>query len=214
MRGAATRPVRQRQRGDHAHQSAGAHGRLSRARLAIQQLAPESIEQIALRVVALLRGETNVLAHDDTDSLSANETHPARVPDDSIDIPAAIQAGQTGIVDDSMGSDAEQPGLLTATQLAKRLGVSRSWVYENARRLGAVSLGDGPKARLRFDLETAMRALDRTSMSGQAGRADRPQPPRRRPGGPAGPTVPLLPVKRPGVRGILSAWSRRQRKGR
>ena len=32
------------------------------------------------------------------------------------------------------------------------LDVDRDWVYANARRLGAVRLGDGPKARLRFDV--------------------------------------------------------------
>jgi hypothetical protein len=41
--------------------------------------------------------------------------------------------------------------LITATDVAARFGVSRSWVYDNAERLGAVRLGTGSKARLRFD---------------------------------------------------------------
>lgn len=65
------------------------------------------------------------------------------------------------------------PGLLTAAQLAQALNVSRAWVYENAGRLGALKLGDGPRARLRFDLETA-RAGTRTS-----GVKDAPRPARR-----------------------------------
>lgn len=53
--------------------------------------------------------------------------------------------------------------LVTADALARRLGVSRSHVYEHADALGAVRLGDGPRARLRFDLETARAALARYS---------------------------------------------------
>jgi predicted DNA-binding transcriptional regulator AlpA len=41
--------------------------------------------------------------------------------------------------------------LLTATDVAARFGVSRAWVYDNAERLGAIRLGTGSKARLRFD---------------------------------------------------------------
>jgi hypothetical protein len=41
--------------------------------------------------------------------------------------------------------------LITAADVAARFGVSRTWVYENAERLGAIRLGTGSKARLRFD---------------------------------------------------------------
>ena len=67
------------------------------------------------------------------------------------------------------------PGLLTAAQLAQALNVSRAWVYENAGRLGARKLGDGPRARLRFDLETARAA------TGTSGVKDAPKPAARRP---------------------------------
>jgi hypothetical protein len=43
------------------------------------------------------------------------------------------------------------PTPLTATDVAARFGVSRTWVYENAERLGVIRLGTGSKARLRFD---------------------------------------------------------------
>jgi hypothetical protein len=39
---------------------------------------------------------------------------------------------------------------LDAAELARRLGVTREWVYEHARELGAVRIGDGPRPRLRF----------------------------------------------------------------
>src|SRR5215218_9846223 len=41
--------------------------------------------------------------------------------------------------------------LLTVAQVARRFQVHPSWVYANARRLGALRLGTGPKAPLRFD---------------------------------------------------------------
>jgi hypothetical protein len=43
------------------------------------------------------------------------------------------------------------PSLLTVAEVAERLRVSPKWVYANQHRLGAIKLGDGPKARLRFD---------------------------------------------------------------
>jgi hypothetical protein len=50
-------------------------------------------------------------------------------------------------------------GLVTAADVAELYGVSVSWVYANKGRLGAVLLGAGPKARLRFDLERVAQAL-------------------------------------------------------
>lgn len=41
--------------------------------------------------------------------------------------------------------------LVDAAEIARRFGVSRDFVYGHADDLGAVRLGDGPKARLRFD---------------------------------------------------------------
>lgn len=44
-----------------------------------------------------------------------------------------------------------EPGQwLSAAQLAEVLGVSRECVYENADSLGALRIGEGPRARLRF----------------------------------------------------------------
>jgi hypothetical protein len=64
-------------------------------------------------------------------------------------------------------------GLVTAAEVAERLGVRKSWVYTNQQRLGAIRLGDGPKARLRFDLEQATRAINRERRQG-------PRAPRQR----------------------------------
>jgi hypothetical protein len=51
--------------------------------------------------------------------------------------------------------------LVDAAELARRLGIERSWVYSHAIELGAVKLGTGAKPRLRFDPEIASRVLRR-----------------------------------------------------
>lgn len=63
--------------------------------------------------------------------------------------------------------------LATADEVAEALGVTRTWVYANQKRLQAVRLGIGPRARLRFDLEKAARAFDVEGDPAQ-------RPPRRR----------------------------------
>jgi hypothetical protein len=50
--------------------------------------------------------------------------------------------------------------LVDARQLAIDLGVSLDYVYAHATELGAMRLGSGPKARIRFDLDRARRALE------------------------------------------------------
>jgi hypothetical protein len=50
------------------------------------------------------------------------------------------------------------PSLVSAAEVARELNVGRQWVYEHAEQLGARRLGDGPRARLRFDLETVRAA--------------------------------------------------------
>lgn len=58
--------------------------------------------------------------------------------------------------------------LVTATELAAELGVSRDWIYQHRDDLGAVRIGDGPKARLRFDIDAARQAIGaRSQASGQ-----------------------------------------------
>jgi hypothetical protein len=54
---------------------------------------------------------------------------------------------------------APAPSLLTAEQVAQRLGVGRDAVYAMADQLGAKRLGEGPRARLRFDAARVDEAL-------------------------------------------------------
>jgi predicted DNA-binding transcriptional regulator AlpA len=94
--------------------------------------------------------------------------------------------------------------LLEASQLAHRLGVSREWVYEHATELGAITIGDGPKPRLRFDPEVADAALARRRRSLDPVPLTPPDAPARRRRPRATASVPLLPVHAPRSRGILA----------
>jgi hypothetical protein len=49
--------------------------------------------------------------------------------------------------------------LVDAATLAELLGVSRDYVYDHKEHLGGVKLGDGPRARWRFDVERARAAM-------------------------------------------------------
>jgi hypothetical protein len=51
-------------------------------------------------------------------------------------------------------------GLVDARELAEELGVSIDYVYAHAAELGAMRLGSGPKARIRFDLDRARQILE------------------------------------------------------
>jgi hypothetical protein len=89
--------------------------------------------------------------------------------------------------------------LLTPAQLAEWLQVDRSYVYAHADELGAIRLGAGKRARLRFDLEEVRRRLPCSTSRG----ADDPGNPapepirRRRRTRALGTNVPLLPIRGP-----------------
>ncbi len=87
--------------------------------------------------------------------------------------------------------------LVDAAELARRLGIERSWVYSHAIELGAVKLGDGAKPRLRFDPEVAVRVLRKV---GEVPTADPPTRSGERAGQPQGSEgrVALLPIRRRG----------------
>jgi len=108
---------------------------------------------------------------------------------------------------DAPGTTGMSAQLLDASQLARRLGLTRAWVYEHANELGAITLGDGPRPRLRFDPDIAAEALQarRRPKPARLPASDTPRPgrPRRRPPS----TVPLLPVHEPRTRRILSRFA-------
>ncbi len=159
------------------------HARVGWARIrrAANDLTPQTIEQIAQRVAQLLTRPNTTLT--DTHSITGAPA-PSSVPG---------------------ASDATPPvALLTAGQLAQQLGVTRAWVYENAHRLGAIRLGNGPRARLRFNPNTATGALN-SSPTPHTPTDTPPAPQTRRPGRPrrqSEPTLPLLPVHEPHRRAL------------
>lgn len=66
-------------------------------------------------------------------------------------------AGRVAALIKRPGPSAHQ--LLDPKELASALNVSLDYVYEHAVDLGVMRLGDGPKARLRFDLTAAQQAM-------------------------------------------------------
>jgi predicted DNA-binding transcriptional regulator AlpA len=66
---------------------------------------------------------------------------------------------------------------LDAQEVARRLGVSREWVYEHADELGGARIGRGPRPRLRFPAPSLNHPAD-----GSSSRAEQkePDPVRRR----------------------------------
>lgn len=82
--------------------------------------------------------------------------------------------------------------LVTAAELAERLGFARSTIYEKAGELGAIRIGTGPRARLRFDLDQVAEKLggERQKLTSPASPPSR----RRRPVRRRARTV-LLPIR-------------------
>lgn len=72
---------------------------------------------------------------------------------------------------------ADPPDLLTVAEVAERLKMSPKWVYAHQRRLGVIKLGDGPKARLRFD-PRAVEELRQPDAGPDQTAAPREQPPK------------------------------------
>lgn len=60
--------------------------------------------------------------------------------------------------------------LVSARELARELGVSQDYVYSHADELGGMRLGSGRRARIRFDLDRARRALETPRHNGRASR--------------------------------------------
>ncbi len=85
------------------------------------------------------------------------------------------------------------PGLVDAAELARRMGMERDWVYAHASELGAVRLGAGPKARLRFDPEVAIERMRRRA-EGKRPAVPIHRPRRDRRSAPRS-GAPLLPIK-------------------
>lgn len=79
--------------------------------------------------------------------------------------PADVEAIARRVVELLREEDLAGPDmvLLSAAEVAPRFGVTSEWVRDNADRLGAIRLGDGPRPRLRFDPKKVAAALNARS---------------------------------------------------
>ena len=93
---------------------------------------------------------------------------------------------------DEQAAPPSEPGLVDAAALARALGVSASYVYSRSSELGARRLGNGPRARLRFDLKRAVEVHANREPESAAPAALQTAKPRPRR---AASSVALLPVK-------------------
>lgn len=71
---------------------------------------------------------------------------------------ASVEAIARRVVE-LMGGGQGSEDWIDAAEAARRFSLSRDYVYEHADALGAMRLGDGPKARLRFDPATVAEKL-------------------------------------------------------
>jgi hypothetical protein len=87
--------------------------------------------------------------------------------------------------------------LVTAEKLAGVLSVTRSFVYEHSAELGALRLGSGPRAPLRFDVDAVLeRVACHAARESEGAEASMVEPIRRRRHGQRlGTNVELLPVR-------------------
>jgi predicted DNA-binding transcriptional regulator AlpA len=95
--------------------------------------------------------------------------------------------------------DGAGAGLIDAAEVARRLGISRATVYEKAEELGAVRIGRGSRARLRFDPNEIAQRLERFAASKRSPvvgkRATRPRTVGRRRRRSSADRAGLLPIR-------------------
>lgn len=107
--------------------------------------------------------------------------------------PASVDAIAERVAELLRGA-ATAPDLIDAAEVARRLGISRGSVYELADELGAHRIGDGPRARLRFDPALIAERLTPAEPSTPSTPPRRTAPPCKRPA-----NVDLLPIGRRGA---------------
>ncbi len=107
------------------------------------------------------------------------------------------------------------PSLLTVKELAHHLQLNPAWVYEHADELGVIRTGNGPKARIRFDLHTATQALKERQRQTAPAPAPAPRP-RRTPPRPApyATDAPLLQIRDPYARSSRGCLGRTRSRAR
>ena len=107
--------------------------------------------------------------------------------------PQAIESIARRVIELLPRDVSAQVELVDAAELAKRLGVDRSWVYTHAIELGAIRLGGGSRPRLRFDPQLAIARIRARAERSADERLPQRRPRTRLEGGARRPR--LLPIK-------------------
>lgn len=123
--------------------------------------------------------------------------HAVALSDAQLDALADRIAERLRVTDDA-SCPSEAPRLVDARAVAHAIGISRDAVYAHAEQLGGHRVGDGPRGRLRFDLDRALAAWTSRSSSKESHQPKTPtttgsSPRRRRQG--MGSSPDLLPIR-------------------
>jgi hypothetical protein len=89
----------------------------------------------------------------EVDAMSAHADIEAIVPE------ALVEAIAERVVDKLLERVGTGPASVDAAEVARRLGLSRDYVYKHADELGAMRTGTGKRARLRFDLDRVQQSM-------------------------------------------------------
>ena len=87
------------------------------------------------------------------------------------DVEAIAEATARRVVEIVSPPAATTFALVSARELARELCVSLDYVYSHAAELGGMRLGSGRRARIRFDLDRARRALEARRHPAKASRS-------------------------------------------
>jgi predicted DNA-binding transcriptional regulator AlpA len=103
-----------------------------------------------------------------------------RVPEGIADVHAIAEAiadvlAERGLV--VYAGPSASARVLNAREVSQLLGRSAPWVYAHATELGAIRMGNGPKARIGFDLAT----IEQWKRDNQIRPAEARRAPQRRP---------------------------------
>lgn len=108
--------------------------------------------------------------------------------------PADVEAIAQRVVE-MLGDRGAPSQLVSAAELSRRLGLSRSTVYEKAEEFGAIRIGHGPRARLRFDPGLVAKSLGAGRPAVQESASPQPRAVRRRRATRRPPKPGLLPIR-------------------
>jgi hypothetical protein len=140
------------------------------------------------------------------------DTGVLRLPDDQLDTLADLIAAR--LTRAPHGRTPSGRRLVDAQTLAGELGCSRDCVYAHAEELGGRRIGDGPRGRLRFDLDRALEAWTSCVAGRRSEAAKEPAVrgrSRRRKRREVGSNAPLLPIRGPvAADGLLDAATGRR----